>query len=206
MSETFYISAEPRSDSGTGASRRLRRQGQVPGILYGGGESPQMFSIAHSELLKQLEHEAFYSTLLDLELEGQTTRVVLKDLQRHPAKPFILHIDLQRVSQHETLRMTVPVHFDHEDTCKGVKLGGKIAHNITELEILCLPADLPEFIAIDMSEMAIGDTLHVRELVLPAGVELAHGTDLDAPVVQVLSGYGGSDADDEQEGATEDDS
>ncbi|MBK5968148.1 MULTISPECIES: 50S ribosomal protein L25/general stress protein Ctc [Thiorhodovibrio] len=185
MSETMQIVAEARTDVRKGASRRLRRTGQVPGILYGGGKDPQMFMLPHSELVKYTAQESFYSTLLDLNLAGDTVQVVLKDLQRHPAKPFILHVDFQRVSKGEKLRMTVPIHFENENICKGIKLGGQASHNLTELDILCLPQDLPEFIAVDIADMEIGQTLHVSEISLPKGVELDSSVDIDAPVVVV---------------------
>jgi large subunit ribosomal protein L25 len=198
MSETFEVIAQARADEGKGASRRLRAQGLVPGIVYGGHKDPQMVAVAHNELLQRLEHEAFYSSLLDLKIDDQTTKVVLKDLQRHPAKPFILHIDFQRVSMEEKLRLTVPLHFENETTAKGVKLGGKVSRNLTEIEISCLPRDLPEYIVVDMANMEIGDVVHVSDLKLPEGVELTYGLDPEAPVVLVHAGYG-DDADAEED-------
>jgi large subunit ribosomal protein L25 len=197
MSETFEVIAQARADEGKGASRRLRRQGLVPGIVYGGHKDPQMVAVAHNGLLQQLEHEAFYSSLLDLKLGDEIAKVVLKDLQRHPAKPFIMHVDFQRVSMEEKLRLTVPLHFENEATAKGVKLGGKVSHNVTEVEISCLPRDLPEYIVVDMADMDVGDIVHVSELKLPDGVELTHGVDPEAPVVMIHAGYGG-DADVEE--------
>ncbi|EIC21710.1 50S ribosomal protein L25/general stress protein Ctc [Thiorhodovibrio frisius] len=185
MSEKIHISAQARTDVGKGASRRLRRTGQVPGILYGGDRLPEMFMLPHSEIVKYAAQESFYSTLLDFDLAGAKTQVVLKDLQRHPAKPFILHVDFQRVSKGEKLRMTVPLHFENEDICAGIKLGGQASHNLTELDIQCLPADLPEYIAVDIQKMELGQTLHVSDLVLPKGVELDTSVDQDAPVVVV---------------------
>jgi large subunit ribosomal protein L25 len=199
MSENFEIVAEARADGGKGASRRLRREGLVPGIVYGGHEEPQMISLRHSELDRQLKNEAFYSSLLDLKVGGGVTKVVLKDLQRHPAKPLVLHVDFQRVSSQEKLRMTVPLHFENEATSVGVKAGGKVSHNLTEIEVTCLPADLPEYIGVDMAAMAVGDILHVSELTLPAGVEVTHAVEPDTPVVMIHAGYGGA-AGDEGEG------
>jgi len=200
MSERFDVIAKVRSDGGKGASRRLRREGLVPGIVYGGHQDPQMISVPHSELDRQLKNEAFYSSLLDLKIDDLTTRVVLKDLQRHPAKPFVLHVDFQRVSREDKLRMTVPIHFENEATAIGVKAGGKVSHNLTEIEISCLPADLPEYIAIDMGAMEIGDILHVSELRLPEGVELTHAVEPETPVVMVHAGYGGAAVEEEEEG------
>ncbi len=192
MSETFEVVAQQRTDEGKGASRRLRREGLVPGIVYGGHQDPQMISVVHSDLIHQLESEAFYSSLLDLKLGDATTKVVLKDLQRHPAKPFVLHVDFQRVSMQEKLRMTVPLHFENEATAVGVKKGGVVSHNLTEVEITCLPKDLPEYIAVDMARMDVGDIIHVSELVLPGGVELTHALEPETPVVMVHAGYGGA--------------
>jgi large subunit ribosomal protein L25 len=202
MSETFEIAAQPRTDGGKGASRRLRREGLVPGIVYGGHREPQMVSVLHSELYRQLDYEAFYSSLLDLKLEGETTKVVLKDLQRHPAKPFVIHVDFQRVSADEKLRMSVPVHFDNEETAIGVKQGGVVSHNLTEVEITCLPKDLPEYIAVDMGKMEVGDVRLVSDLKLPEGVELTHAMDPDTPVVSIQAAYAGGG---EEEAAEEGD-
>ena len=194
MSETIAVAAEMREDTGKGASRRLRRQGLVPGILYGGHEAPQMINVRHNEMIRHLKEEAFYSSLLDLELGGKTIKVVLKDLQRHPAKPVLLHVDFQRVSMKEKLSIQIPLHFENEETAVGVKAGGKITHNMTELEVTCLPGNLPEFISVDLGAMAVGDVLHVSEIVLPAGVELATGVDPEAQVITLHAGYADSDA------------
>lgn len=183
MSETFEVIAEARSDTGKGASRRLRRLGMLPGIVYGGHAEPQMIALTHHVLLRHLQNEAFYSHILTLKVGDVESKVVLKDLQRHPAKPFVLHADFMRVSAGEVLRMTVPLHFINEGTSKGVKAGGLVSHNLTEVEVACLPKDLPEFISVDLAEMAIGDILHLSELPLPQGVELAHAPDPDVPVV-----------------------
>lgn len=201
MSESFEVVAEVRSDEGKGASRRLRRQGLVPGIVYGGHKEPRMLTLSHNDLLRKLEEEAFYSSLIDLQLGDERVKVVLKDLQRHPAKPFILHVDFQRVSMEERLRMVIPLHFENEETAKGVKAGGKVSHNVTEVEVTCLPKDLPEYIAVDMARMEIGDILHVSELTLPEGVELTHAIDVETPVVLIHAGYSGSEADEGEEGA-----
>ena len=199
--QVLAISARARTDGGKGASRRLRHTGQVPGIVYGGHKAPQMIAVAHNELERRLEHEAFYSSLLDLDIDGEPTKVVLKDLQRHPARPFILHVDFQRVSMEEKLKMTVPLHFENEATAKGIKMGGKATHNVTEVEVTCLPQDLPEFIVVDMAAMDIGDVVHVSDLKLPAGVELTAGMDMDAPVVVIHAGFGGAGDDETGEGA-----
>jgi large subunit ribosomal protein L25 len=192
MSETFEVVAEHRTDGGKGASRRLRREGRVPGIVYGGHRDPQPISVVHNQLVRQLDEEAFYSSLLDLKLDGETTQVVLKDLQRHPAKPFIMHVDFQRVSAQDKLRMSVPLHFENEATAVGVKKGGVVSHNLTELEITCLPKDLPEYIVVDMAAMEIGDIIQAGDLRLPDGVELTHAVEPETPVVMIHAGYGGA--------------
>jgi large subunit ribosomal protein L25 len=201
--DMFMVSAVERTDGGKGASRRLRRAGQVPGIVYGGHKAPLMISLPHNILAQRLENESFYSSLLDLTVDGETSKVVLKDLQRHPAKPFILHVDFQRVSMEEKLKMTVPLHFENEATAKGIKMGGKASHNLTEVEVTCLPKDLPEYIVVDMADMDVGDVVHVSDLALPPGVELTNAMDSDAPVVVIHAGFGdaASDEEGEDEGA-----
>jgi len=198
----FEVNAQSRSDAGKGASRRLRRAGQVPAIVYGGHQDPEMISLNHNELVQHLEHEAFYSHVLNLKVGDKTSRVVLKDLQRHPAKPFITHADFQRVTMDEKIRMTVPLHFLNENTAKGVKKGGMVSRNLTEIEISCYPKDLPEFIGVDLVELDIGDIVHLSEVPLPAGVELAHAPDPDVPVVIVHGARGGGE-EEEVEGVQE---
>ncbi len=200
MSDLLEVVAQPRSDTGKGASRRLRRTGMVPGIVYGGNAKPTMISVRHSELDRQLDHEAFYSSLLDLKLGDKSTKVVLKDLQRHPAKPFLLHVDFLRVSTDEKLRLTIPIHFLNEESCPGVKMGGTVSHNVTEIEVSCLPADLPEYLSVDMAEMNQGDIVHVSELELPPNVELTHSLDPETPVVMI---YAPQAEGTEEEGAEE---
>jgi len=184
----FEINAEPRADKGKGASRRLRRMNKVPGILYGARQDAVAIALDHDDLSHHLEHEAFYSHILTLKLGDETQRVVLKDLQRHPFKPRIQHIDLQRVSETEKLTMRIPIHYLNEDKCLGVKLGGVVSHVMTEVEVRCLPADLPEAIEIDLAEINLGHTIHLGDLKLPDRVEssvLVHGGDPFSPVVSV---------------------
>ncbi|MDO3381981.1 50S ribosomal protein L25/general stress protein Ctc [Gilvimarinus algae] len=206
MSEDFVLNATSRGDKGKGASRRLRRNdGQVPAIVYGGKKNPASISLSHKDLVKQLENEAFYSHIISLVIDDKAEDVILKDLQRHPAKPQIVHADFMRVSKTKKLNTSVPLHFLNEDTCKGVKLqGGKIVHNMVQLEITCLPGDLPEFIEVDLAEVEVGQVLHISDLKLPKGVtsvELSHGADHDQPVVAVNKPKGVSDdADEDAEG------
>ena len=193
MSETFVIEAEPRSDEGKGASRRLRRQGLVPGIIYGGPKKPAMISLVHSDLILHLEHEAFYSHILEVKLGSDSEQVILKDLQRHPAKPFVMHVDFQRVSAKKKLRTHVPFHFVGEASAPGVKMGGVVSHHLTDVEVSCLPKDLPEYIEVDLSQMDLGDSVSLSGLKLPAGVEiplLATGPEHDMMVASLHSARG----------------
>lgn len=197
MAISFELNAEPRADKGKGASRRLRHAGKVPAIIYGGDRDPESLTLSHNELVRNLEHEAFYSHILTVRVGGAETPAILRDLQRHPSRPLILHVDLQRVSMTETLRTHVPLHFLGEDTAPGVKTGGGlVSHELTDVEVECLPKDLPEFIAVDISAMEIGDSIHLSQLALPAGValvELARGEDHDLAVVSIHAKRGGGD-------------
>ena len=189
MSTAFELTAESRNDMGKGASRRLRRDGRVPGILYGGDGEPKKLSLRHNELLRRLEDEAFYSSILTVNVDGKAEQAVLRDLQRHPAKPMILHVDLQRVKVGELLRMHVPLHVVGGDIAPGVKTGGGfVIHAMNEVEVECLPKDLPEAIAVDVSAMQLGESLHLSDLILPDGVvlpELHRGEGHDLPVVHL---------------------
>ncbi len=207
MKNEFEINAQSREDAGKGASRRLRRSGQVPGIIYGGKSEPKMIALLHNELAQHLEHESFYSHILQLKVDGKAEQVILKDLQRHPAKPVVMHADFQRVSADTKLRTSVPIHFTGEDVAPGLKMGGAVSHSITSVEVICLPKDLPEYIEVDMSKMEIGDNVHLSELSLPKGVEipaLAQGEGQDMLVVSLHSGHTGMDSEDEAETGTED--
>jgi large subunit ribosomal protein L25 len=185
MSESFAITAQSRNISGRGASRRLRKLGQVPAIVYGGQKEPTMVSLNHNELVKQLEYEAFYSHVLQLNLDGVSEPVVLKDLHRHPARPIILHADLMRADPDKKLRMLVPLHFINGEKCAGVKKGGTVTHSITEIEVTCLPRDLPAFITVDVGTLEMNQTIHIKDILWPQGVEPAHAIDPKSPVVSV---------------------
>ncbi|MEN8133017.1 MAG: 50S ribosomal protein L25/general stress protein Ctc [Pseudomonadota bacterium] len=189
MKNEFVISAEPREDKGKGASRRLRRAGKVPAILYGGDKEPLSITLKHNELLWNLEHEAFYSQVFKLKMGRQTQKIILRDLQRHPSKSSILHVDLQRVLAHEMLKVNVPLHFINEDDSVGVKQqGGMVSHLLTDVEVECLPDDIPEFIDIDVAELEIGDSVRLSDLKLPENitlVELALGEDHDSVVLTI---------------------
>jgi len=186
MSIDFSIDAEVRTDEGKGASRRLRHAGRVPAILYGGEKQPQSISLQHNKIFNSLQEEAIYSHILTLNVAGEEQKVILRDVQRHPAKPVILHVDFQRVDHKHTINMHVPLHFIGDDICPGVKLeGGQVSHLMIEVEITCYPKDIPEFIEVDMSAMKIGDSVHLSELKMPEGVTLTaltHGEDHDQQV------------------------
>ena len=180
MATSFELNAESRNDMGKGAIRRLRRAGKVPGIIYGGDSAPQNLTVGHNELLRRLEDEAFYSHILTINIDGKAEQAVLRDLQRHPSKPIVMHLDLQRVKAGQSLRMHVPLHFLGEQECNGVKnQGGIVSHNRVEVEVECLPKDLPEFIAVDASQLNIGDSIHLSQLTLPAGVTLVELLNFD---------------------------
>lgn len=207
--EDFTLLAEARELVGKGASRRLRRlAGQVPGIVYGDNKEPLNISVEHKELVKHLEHEAFYSHIITLNVGKKKESVILKDLQRHPAKPQILHADFLRVSKTKKITVSVPLHFINEELCKGVKLGGGIiAHTMTQLEVSCLAANLPEFIEVDVIDLELGQTLHISDLKLPKGVEsisLSHGQDHDLPVVAVNKAKGATTDEESSESSSED--
>lgn len=187
--QEFELIAQRRTKLGKSASRRLRHANLVPAVVYGASKDPISLTLSHNELQKHLQQQAFYSHILTLTIDEQPEKVVLKALQRHPYRPNILHVDFQRVSETQTLYKTIPLHFINEDKCIGVKQGGGvISHHLAEVEIRCLPKDLPEFIAIDLSEININQIVHLSDLSLPAGVEivaLLAGTEHDLPVVSV---------------------
>ena len=190
MSNAFTLTAENRSHAGKGASRRLRRlHNKVPGIIYGGEAEPVMVSLEMRELKKALETEAFYSHVLTLKLDGKEQQAVLRDLQRHPATGFPTHADFLRVDQSHKITMVVPLHFTNEEKCIGVKKqGGEIHHNIAEVEVSCLPQNLPEYLTVDMTAVERDQVIHLSDVKLPAGVELtqlALGDDHDQPVAAV---------------------
>jgi large subunit ribosomal protein L25 len=191
--EDFVLHAESRELTGKGASRRLRRESSmVPGIIYGGSKKPQMISLLQKDLVKHLENEAFYSHIVSVEVDGTAQDVILKDLQRHPAKPLIYHLDLLRVSKTKKFTTRVPLHFINEDIATGVKVqGGLVSHSASELEISCLPADLPEYIEVDMAEVELGQIVHISDIQLPSGVEsiqLNHEHDLPVATISKPKG------------------
>jgi len=204
MSGLFELDAVKRADEGKGASRRLRRlESKVPGVVYGAGKKPESISLELKALIKALENEAFFSHILTLNLDGSAQKVVVKDVQRHPAKNMPIHIDLLRIDADRKIHMSVPLHFLNEETCHGVKMeGGIIAHLANEVEIICLPGNLPEYLEVDMAELKTGDSVHLTDLKLPEGVELAalaQGIeDHDIAIANVSAPKGSADEDEEE--------
>ena len=166
------VIATPRSVQGTGASRRLRRTGRVPAIVYGGGKDPLNIELDHNALQQQLKHEAFHASVLTIKVGDDTDRVLLRDVQMHPYRLEVLHVDFQRVAADQLIHMKVPLHFLNAENAPGVKFGhGIINHVMNEIEVLCLPDNLPEFIAIDLGELELGHSVHLADVKFPAGVE-----------------------------------
>ncbi|MEX0731055.1 MAG: 50S ribosomal protein L25/general stress protein Ctc [Aquisalimonadaceae bacterium] len=192
MSVEMKLTAQKRTDTGKGASRRLRHAKAVPGIVYGAGKKPELLQLSAFELARLMEHEAFYSQIIDLEVDGKKQQTVVKDLQRHPFKDRILHIDFQRVKAGEKLHVHLPIHLVNEEKCKGVKAGGVIHRDMIEVSIIALPKDLPEYIEVDMLNVEVGEAVHLSQLTLPKDVELeafSHGGDIhdhDHPVVSIV--------------------
>nr|WP_136249712.1 50S ribosomal protein L25/general stress protein Ctc [Ningiella ruwaisensis] len=208
MSEAiFNLDASVRTDLGKGASRRLRHEGKVPAILYGGNEAPLSLTLDHNKVVQAQEFEAFYSHVLTLNVDGKKVEALVKDMQRHPYKPKVTHIDFQRVIAGEKLHTNIPLHFINEAKSPGIKNdGGYADHAMQELEVTCLPKDLPEYIEVDMAEVEMGQTLHISDLVLPKGVEsveLAKGEGHDLAVVTIKAPKGPSASD--EDAASDDD-
>lgn len=190
MSNVFEFVAESRKKSGTSAAKAVRRTGRIPGVVYGGHSDPVLVSLSHNEVLKHLVHEAVYSHVLDLSVDGKTEKVVLKGMQRHPAKPLVLHMDFMRVSMQEEIRVHVPVHFT--GTSVGIKAGGILMPLVSDVEVVCLPGNLPEFIEVDITNLKVGDSVHLHDLTPPAGVQFvallhAHDEEQDLALVRIAA-------------------
>lgn len=183
---TYEFKAEIRTDLGKGASRRLRLEGKIPAILYGGKDAPVSLTLSHDKIINAASHEGFFSHILTLHIDGKKQDAILKDVQRHPFKPKITHLDFQRVNAKEELHTNVPVHFIGEEAIK--KAGGVVVHQLNDIEITCLPKDLPEFIEVDVSGLNVGDNIHLSQVKAPSGVtfvELTRGADHDPVLVTV---------------------
>jgi len=186
------LSAKGRGDEGKGASRRLRHAGQIPAIVYGGGSDPQSIQLEHEKTWVASQKEWFYSSIIDLDVDGKVEKVLLRDMQRHPYKQLIMHLDFQRVNQNEAIRMSVPLHFVNGDESPAGKAADVVVmHELTEVAISCLPGDLPLNIEVDLSALKLGDTIHLSQLNLPKGVEIPQlklGPDHDVAVVVARQG------------------
>lgn len=189
MKQSFTVIAEPRSVHGKGASRRLRHEGKVPAIIYGGKENPKSIQVSHNELMKSLKFEAFYSAILNVSIDGKTEQAVLKDLHRHPVRNEVMHMDLQRILADVVLRMHIPLHFKGGDVAPGVKVGGGVVeHQQIQVEVECLPKDLPEFIEVDLSQLNVNEAVHLSQLKVGEGVqfvELKHGNDISVAAIHL---------------------
>jgi large subunit ribosomal protein L25 len=203
----FELSAALREDMGKGASRRLRRLAdKVPAIIYGGNKDPQPLTMVRKDLEKALENEAFFSHVLTIKVGSDTQKAILKDLQRHPAKNRVMHADFLRVDENTAVKVNVPIHFINEEKSHGVKMeGGIVQHQVTDIEVSCLPGDIPEYVEVDMLEVKIGDIIHLSDIALPDGVTsvaLALGEDHDLAVASIIAPRGA--AEEEVEEAAED--
>jgi large subunit ribosomal protein L25 len=191
MATNHKLTATSRKVEGKGASRRLRLAGKVPGIVYGAGQAPQAIEVLHNDVLLGSRFESFYSSVIDLTVDGKLQKVLIKDWQKHPFKQLMLHMDFLRVNENEAVKVAVPVHFlNQEKSPAGKTAGLVISHNLTEVTVSCLPKDLPEFIELDLAKLAAGDIVHLSDLKLPAGVEIPElglGKEHDVAVVTVAS-------------------
>ncbi len=189
MAEKFDLIAEIREDMGKGASRRLRHKGLIPAIIYGAGRPPRALTFDHNKVLRQLENESFYSSVLNIRVGDKSQAAIIKDIQRHPAKKQILHLDLQRIVEDEKIKMNVPIHYTGEEVAIGVKEGGgKVSHLRTDVEVSCLPKDLPEYFEVDISALQLDEMLHLSDIKMPEGVEipeLALGPEHDQAIVSI---------------------
>ena len=187
MKTAFELAGEPRASLGRTESRRLRRVGKVPAIVYGGGEAPESVVLDHNSLFHQMAREAFYTSILTVKIGSKSQQVVVKEVQRHPARPIIMHLDFQRVREDQEITLNVPIHFLNEEHAKGVKeQGGVVEHILSDVEVRCLPRHLPEYLELDVTNLELNQIYHLSDIKLPEGVELvqlAHGH--DEPVVAV---------------------
>lgn len=191
MSANFIVEAEVRTGSGTAASRRSRRNGQVPMVVYGGGEDEQYLLVDHNKIYRQLNVEAFHSALVQLHVGDDLQRAILRDVQMHPYKQQVMHLDFQRVSRKDKITMTIPLHFLGEEDAPGVKVeSGIMSHSMTSIDVSCLGSDLPEYVEVDVSSLGMGEAVHLGDVKLPEGVEFAstvQESDLELPVASVLA-------------------
>ena len=188
MSEDFDLIAEIREDQGKGASRRLRREGKVPAIIYGAGRPPRQLAFDHNRVIRQLENESFYSSILNIKVGDKSQAAIVKDIQRHPSRPFIMHMDFQRIVDDEKIKMNVPIHFLNTESAAGVKLeGGSVMQLMNDVEVSCLPRDLPEYFEVDIAELGLNEMLHLSDIKVPDGVELTDLAQEDAVDQAIVS-------------------
>lgn len=206
MSISFELAASIRKDLGKGATRRLRKQEMVPAVIYGAGKEPVSITLGHNQLMHSTDNEAFFSHILSIDVDGKKEKVIIKALQRHPAKSILMHADFMRVSMTEKLKVHVPLHFIGADEAPGVKQGGVVTHDLVDIEIQCLPGDLPEYIEVDVSALDIGDSLHLTDIKLAKGMEivaLGQGDDHDLQVVAIQANRAAAVDDEAEEVAEE---
>jgi len=189
MSEDFDLIAEIREGQGKGASRRLRHEGKVPAIIYGAGRPPRALAFDHNRVLQQLESESFYSSILNIKVGEKSQAAIVKDIQRHPAKRVVIHMDFQRIVEDEKIKMNVPIHYVGGEDAPGVKSeGGSVSTLMSDVEVTCLPRDLPEYFEVDISAMELNEMLHLSDITVAEGVEiveLSHGEGHDHPIVNI---------------------
>ena len=189
MSQDFDLIAEIREDQGKGASRRLRRSGKVPAIIYGAGRPPRQLAFDHNRVIQQLENESFYSSILNIKVGEKSQAAIVKDIQRHPAKRIIMHMDFQRIVEGEKIKMNVPIHYLNAEESVGVKQeGGSVSQLVNDVEVSCLPKDLPEYFEVDIAELKLNEMLHLSDIKVPEGVEipeLAQGPEHDHAIVSI---------------------
>lgn len=181
------FTAFPRNTNGTGPSRRMRNTGRVPGVVYGAGKESQAIELDHNALARHLKLESFHASILDMTVDGSQQKVLLRDVQMHPWKAEVLHVDFQRVAADRKIHMKVPLHFVNAELCPGVKEGGVVSHVMNDVDVQCLPGDLPEYIEVDVSKLDLGHSIHVNELAMPSGVELVPRLKQENQVVVTLS-------------------
>ena len=189
MSQDFDLIADIREDQGKGASRRLRHEGKVPAIIYGAGRPSRALTFDHNKVIRQLENESFYSSILNIQVNEKSQAAIVKDIQRHPSKQQIVHMDFQRIVEDEKIRMNVPIHYLNAEDAVGVKQeGGSVSQLITDIEVTCLPKDLPEYFEVDIENLGLNEMLYIADIKLPDGVEipiLAQGPENNRPIVSI---------------------
>ena len=208
MSSVFEFDAVSRANVGTGSAKRVRRNGSIPAVVYGGSAEPELIELSQNEVAKKLANEAVYSHILKLNVGGKVQNAILKDMQRHPAKDAVIHMDFLRINMNEKIKVHVPLHFINEEISIGVKAGGVVTHSMVEVEVLCLPTNLPEYIEVDLEATDIGGSVHLSDIVAPEGVEivaLTHGEEHNLPVAQIVKTRGPAEDEVDADAATEGD-